>query len=57
MSKMKYFLDADPEKCSLEGPYQYPKCGGHLKIDSTFLEQVQSDVICPYCGITAKVPE
>jgi DNA-directed RNA polymerase subunit RPC12/RpoP len=45
------------EKTELEGPYECPSCGGHVKLDSTFLEQVQEWVTCPYCQTDIEIPE
>lgn len=37
------------EKTELEGPYECQGCGGHVMLDSTFLDQVAEWVGCPYC--------
>jgi len=44
-------------KCELEGPYECPWCGGHIMLDATFLDQVASVVVCPYCENVAHVKE
>lgn len=40
----------------LEGPYECPRCGGHLMVDITFLVQVSEEVTCPYCCSNLFVP-
>ena len=47
----------DPELVELEGPYECPSCGGHAMFDSTYLDQVNEEVICPYCGILLYIPD
>lgn len=44
----------DPSVCELEGPYEC-LCGGHMMLDSTYLEQVSDKFTCPYCRIQLKV--
>jgi hypothetical protein len=46
-----------PDKCEFEGPYECPSCGGHIIFDCTYIEQVDEDIRCPYCGTWSSVPE
>ena len=45
------------EKVALEGPYKCPGCGGQAMLDGSYLEQVQSNMFCPCCGLKSYVPE
>jgi len=45
------------EKVELEGPYECPHCGGHFKVDSTFLDQVEEIINCMYCKKKIQIPE
>jgi DNA-directed RNA polymerase subunit RPC12/RpoP len=47
----------DPASCELEGPYECPRCSGHVMLDATFLDQVSLEVVCPYCECSIVVPE
>jgi len=51
----RQWRDVDINKCELEGPYECPACGGHIMIDSTFLDQVGKEVRCPYCTTKSHV--
>jgi hypothetical protein len=42
-------LKVSEEICDLEGPYECPHCGGHMKLDSTFIDLVEGTTRCPYC--------
>jgi len=44
------FFVVHATEVELEGPFECSGCGGHIKIDTTFLEQVSNCVWCPYCG-------
>ena len=46
----------DPKKCEMEGPYECPNCNGHICLDATFIDQVRTGVICPYCYMVVKAP-
>ena len=48
MSK-KFFISKEKSACELEGPYECPSCGGHVMLDTRYLNQVESKVMCPYC--------
>lgn len=50
-------LDTDLNKAELEGAYECPHCGGHFMVDSTYLDQVESEVSCMYCKNTITFPE
>lgn len=41
----------------MEGPFQCPFCGGHMKIDATYADQVSSGINCPYCYKRVYAPE
>ncbi|MHC4458554.1 MAG: hypothetical protein ACYS0I_16000 [Planctomycetota bacterium] len=45
------------EKTALEGPYECPKCGGHLMIDVSYLDDVSGIITCPYCTAQVTAPE
>jgi len=47
---MAWMYLVDKEKCELEGPYECQFCHGHVMLDATFLDQVDYEVTCPYCG-------
>ena len=49
MSDVKVIKEVSSEKTSLEGAYECPSCGGHMMLDSTYLDQVGLGVVCPYC--------
>ena len=49
------WIPVSADKCELEGPYECPDCGGHLMLDVSFLDQVNEDICCPYCGAEARV--
>jgi len=53
---MKWKL-VNPENCELEGPYECPYCGGHVMLDTTFLDQVNLKTFCPYCKAERSVNE
>ena len=55
--KKNYFLETSEDLTELEGPYECPHCHGHVKLDSTFLDQVTLKVRCPYCGKVVQVPD
>lgn len=40
---------------TFEGPYECPRCHGHVMLDSSFLEQVSLRVTCPYCRSKVEV--
>lgn len=44
-------------KTELSGPYECSACGGHMMLDSTFLEQVGFEVTCPYCETKVEVKD
>ena len=46
---MKKAKKVSKEMTELEGVFECPSCGGHMSLDSTFLDQVSSTVHCPYC--------
>ncbi len=41
----------DKEKTELIGSYECEQCGGHIMLDATFLEQVDTKLQCPYCSV------
>ena len=49
------FKLVEKTKCELEGPYECTHCGGHLMIDSTYLDQVNMMILCPYCGTNESI--
>lgn len=51
------YRPVDPATCELEGPYECPCCHGHIMLDATFLDQVGTQVVCPYCDIIVAAPE
>lgn len=44
-------------KCEFEGPFECPRCEGHIMLDGTFLDQVSEIVMCPYCHYLLSIPE
>lgn len=44
------FRRVDESKTDLVGPYECSYCGGHVAFDFTFIEQVETEMFCPYCG-------
>lgn len=54
---MKEAKIVSKEKVELEGPYECPHCQGHFMLDSTFLEQVEMGINCPYCVSTILIPD
>jgi DNA-directed RNA polymerase subunit RPC12/RpoP len=54
---MNKWIPVPKEKCELEGPYQCSNCGGHVMLDATFLDQVDTKVGCPYCVQLAEAPK
>jgi len=50
-------VKVDATKCELEGPYECPHCGFHMMLDSTYLDQVELEVVCPSCREIVKAPE
>lgn len=44
-------------KTELSGPYECPDCGGHMMLDTTFLDQVGYEITCPYCQVTVSVDD
>lgn len=56
-SNKRLWKSVDHDKCELEGPYECPWCSGHVMLDATFLDQVDLEVKCPYCGSPVCVKE
>jgi len=52
-----YWKEVNTEDTELEGPYECPSCGGHIMIDVTYLDQVETLIICPYCESKSYVRE
>ena len=52
---MSEWFPVNKEKCELEGPYECSACGGHIMLDSTFLDQVRDYIRCPYCLLVNKI--
>ena len=52
-----FWIAVDKEKCELDGPYECPCCGGHIMLDATYLDQVYTNIQCPYCGSMFSVEE
>ena len=48
---MKNIKIVDDDKCELTETLECLKCGGHMKLDVTFIEQVSETMCCPYCNI------
>jgi DNA-directed RNA polymerase subunit RPC12/RpoP len=46
-----------PENVELEGPYECPRCGGHMMLDATFLDQVSTTIDCPYCRLKVRADD
>lgn len=46
---MEYWKLVPADRTELEGPYECPFCGGHVMLDTTFLDQVKLETTCPYC--------
>ena len=44
-----FFISKGEGVCELEGPYECPLCGGHIMLDATYLDQVETRIRCPYC--------
>uniref|UniRef100_A0A6M3Y148 Uncharacterized protein n=1 Tax=viral metagenome TaxID=1070528 RepID=A0A6M3Y148_9ZZZZ len=55
--RLKRWIKVPLEKCEMEGPYECPFCGGHISVDSTYLDQVDNEIICPYCKAMSVVPD
>jgi len=49
------FKLVEKEKCELEGPYEC-ECGGYFMVDATYLDQVVTAIICPYCCTIGEIP-
>jgi len=47
-SSLKFEV-VDSSKTALTTDLECPLCGGHVKLDTSYLEQVSETVICPYC--------
>ena len=45
-------LTGEPE---LTNPLECSFCGGHIALDISFLEQVDWEIRCPYCGEACEV--
>jgi transcription elongation factor Elf1 len=45
------------EKCVLSEPLECPHCGGHFKVDVTFIEQVEPYIHCMYCQKIVEIPD
>jgi len=45
------------EDVDLQGPYECPRCGGHAMLDATFLDQVGTTIVCPYCRLEVRVED
>lgn len=43
------FDEVEEVRAELEGPFECSKCGGHLMVDATYLDQVSLKITCPYC--------
>jgi len=48
-TKIPFWKSKEKHLCELEGPYECPECGGHVMLDVTYLDQVETFVYCPYC--------
>ena len=46
--------EVDEQKCELTEVYECC-CGGHVKFDVTYLDQVGNLLQCPYCGLLGSV--
>lgn len=57
MKKKLQFKIVDENIIELEGPVECIKCGGHMMVDFTYLDQVSETISCPYCRARGKVEQ
>jgi DNA-directed RNA polymerase subunit RPC12/RpoP len=58
MDEIKFYLiPVDKDKCELEGPFECPTCAGHMMLDASFLDQVTTELVCPYCRHDVEMEE
>ena len=53
----RYWIEVNEELCQLEdNPFECPECGGHVKLDWTYFDQVDEYCFCPYCQTRLEWP-